>query len=127
MFIYVNNLIAKRVCDAYLTSDVISQRACDGEKGKNVQIQPSKKQLRRERAEQKRLNNAKNKKQKTATVTNTDTSNSVVVLNDAGEVENAKIMDDEDGDEEEEEEEEDIAAAMDEDMMQEDEEEEEED
>ena len=58
-------MIAKKVCDLYLT-DQISKRAPPAEKDDKVQTnQPSKKQLRRERAEQKRLNALNLKKQKT--------------------------------------------------------------
>ena len=87
-------MIAKKICDAYLT-DQINKRASTAENDNKGQTsQPSKKQLRRERAEQKKLNSEKFKKQKTVTDI-VDSDNTVVVdLNEVGEEEKDMENDD---------------------------------
>ena len=90
-------MIAKKICDAYLT-DQINKRAPTAE-NKGQSSQPSKKQLRRERAEQKKINSDKHKKQKTVTDI-VDSDNTVDVdLNEVGEEE--KDMENDDAVEEE--------------------------
>ena len=77
-----SNDVARKLCDAFLTEE-IRKRAPPTEVGDKGQNQPSKKQLRRERAEQKRLIGMKNKKQKTAV--NADGTNDGPIVQAEGE------------------------------------------